>query len=234
MSSYKVLIPYYTHPHYLDQLMDSMDIDYSHIIIVDNSKDQDAKKYVEQGVKVVPCPDNMGVSRSWNIGLRANADWTFLVSIACCFPNGFSEVLAQMWQANEYCFLTTMAWHCNAISRKCVDLVGEFDENFYPAYYEDTDYYRRMNLAGVPYNGYTPIPAYAITIANSVSAEVNNLNVNYQAQADYYKEKWGGYPGGEKWDIPFDGEGYAPSGTHNDLKYWKAETIPVLKERYRL
>ncbi|KAK7199572.1 hypothetical protein NESM_000936500 [Novymonas esmeraldas] len=42
--------------------------------------------------------------------------------------------------------LQTAYW---AVSRLALEVVGLFDENCYPAYFEDTDYIRRMHLLGL-------------------------------------------------------------------------------------
>lgn len=233
MSSYKVVIPIFGNEQYADQCLGSMDVAPHHILIVDNSPTSFCKKYEDRGFQIVYAPENIGVSRAWNIGLKANCDWTFLVSIAACFPNGFSEVLAQMADANEYCFLTSMSWHCNAISKKLVYEIGHFDENFYQAYYEDTDYYYRMKLAGIDYKVISDIPAYALTIANSLNV---GLYVNFKALGDYYKKKWGGNPGCETFTQPFNG--HNPYRNEDipkaDLKYWIAENVAVLRARYEM
>jgi GT2 family glycosyltransferase len=39
---------------------------------------------------------------------------------------------------------------CMAIGRKAIETVGYFDQNFWPAYFEDADYFRRLELSGVP------------------------------------------------------------------------------------
>jgi hypothetical protein len=39
---------------------------------------------------------------------------------------------------------------CMAIGRNAIETVGYFDQNFWPAYFEDADYFRRLELSGVP------------------------------------------------------------------------------------
>ena len=39
---------------------------------------------------------------------------------------------------------------CMAIGRNAIETVGYFDQNFWPAYFEDADYFRRLELSGIP------------------------------------------------------------------------------------
>lgn len=89
------------------------------------------------------------------------------------------------------------------INKLCWDKVGEFDENFKPAYYEDNDYHYRINLAKlkaivVPtsmfyhYGSRTNAEAYDRPFIDS--------SINHR----YYVTKWGGNPGEEKYEKPFN------------------------------
>jgi len=221
--TYKIVIPFYSNIHLLRNIMKQMDINWNHILIVDNSPLGEAKEFEGKGATILYYPENIGVAKSWNLALKGKCDWTFFVSNNAAFPNGFSEVLVSLNQAGPDCMLTDLAWHCNAISKDLVAKIGYFDENFYPAYYEDTDYYHRMCLAGISVaeNPVVSIPAMTMRQANSLEA---GLKLNFQALAEYYKEKWGGYPGEEKFDKPFN-------KPENTLYSWTGQALNVLKER---
>lgn len=89
------------------------------------------------------------------------------------------------------------------INKMCWEKVGEFDENFKPAYYEDNDYHYRINLAGLKaivlptsmfyhYGSRTQLEAIGRPLATGTS--------NMQ----YYIKKWGGLPGREIYKTPFN------------------------------
>lgn len=222
--TYKIVMPVYGNKHLFENCIKKIDVDFRHLLIIDNSPESFVKEYnlEDRGATVFYYPENIGVAKAWNMGLKAGCDWTFLVSSAVAFPNGFSEVLAELNKATEYALLTDCAWHCNAISKKCVERVGYFDENFYPAYYEDTDYYRRMNLSGAEHNRPIAfIPAIGSRQSNSLDS---GLPVHFQKLEDYYVKKWGGKPGEEKFDKPWNKDG---------LSHWVGQTLSVLKERYK-
>lgn len=47
--TYKIVIPIYTNEHLADNCLSQIDVDWRHLIIVDNSKDSFCKKYEGRG-----------------------------------------------------------------------------------------------------------------------------------------------------------------------------------------
>ena len=86
--------------------------------------------------------------------------------------------------------------------------MGGFDEHFYPAYYEDNDAMRRLELANLP-RAQVALPGW--THANSStlhdgSPEYQQAHwVSFHRNARYYCQKWGGLPGMEQYVEPFNG-----------------------------
>jgi GT2 family glycosyltransferase len=39
---------------------------------------------------------------------------------------------------------------CIAVGERAIEAIGYFDQNFWPAYFEDADYFRRLDLSGIP------------------------------------------------------------------------------------
>lgn len=96
---------------------------------------------------------NRGVAASWNLGIKEmyarGADWTIFISAAVRFGEAggldMVEAIAEYPDALA-CEADLSGWHLIAFSRQTVDAVGLFDENFFPAYFEDNDYSRRVTL----------------------------------------------------------------------------------------
>jgi len=94
------------------------------------------------------------------------------------------------------------------VSAQMWEAVGEFDELFFPAYFEDNDYHYRMNLSG-----YDAIVLPSALFYHFGSGTQNEANENGQpmvpspafedARARYVR-KWGGAPGAETFDRPYD------------------------------
>lgn len=96
---------------------------------------------------------NDGVSAGWNDGVRMvledKLDYVIILSQHTVFTDGARDFIAELEKMPEYGTISQEGYHCIAFSRKTLELVGEFDTNFYPIYYEDTDYELRLFKAGI-------------------------------------------------------------------------------------
>lgn len=93
------------------------------------------------------------------------------------------------------------------ISRELYDKVGAFDEGFWPAYYEDNDYYQRSIHLGVEWKGITDIEVFHDGSSSTrTSPWIQMLNQRtFQINKQRYIAKWGGEPHHEKYELPWDG-----------------------------
>jgi glycosyltransferase involved in cell wall biosynthesis len=161
---------------------------------------------------------NLGVAASWNAILRAahpryatvisNDDITlgprtleYLYSKDAIDRHDF--VIAEgPPQANGWCLFTQ--------APSCAAKIGYYDKNFFPAYYEDTDYHRRMTLAGIePFR----LPTDHAHEGWATIKQEGHDGPTYRGQQrnlDYYARKWGGAPGQEQFAEPFDGRETPP------------------------
>lgn len=237
--SYQIVIPVYTWLPHIEKNLESLN-DWEHLLLVDNSKDGWLKKYEGRGAKIVYRPENIGVSRAWNLGIKEGKDYTFFVSSSVFWPLGFAELrnhleqlIAEKAPGIEYGLFCNLAWHANALSQKTIEKVGFFDTNFYPSYYEDTDMCRRLYLAGIHPNveGHTRGGVVPIVVVSASPIEIATtlkragLQVPFNKLAQHYKNKWGGNKPNETFDLPW---GDKPLG------YWPEKSIETLKQEYGL
>lgn len=84
-------------------------------------------------------------------------------------------------------------------SKNCFDKVGYTDVNFYPAYFNDNDYGKRMQLAELKI-GDTNQAIYLHFWSRTIYEEnMKRTNDKYfPLNKQYYISKWGGEPGKEK------------------------------------
>lgn len=82
---------------------------------------------------------------------------------------------------NFSCFLITPAYF---------DKIGDFDENFYPAWFEDNDSHRRAKLLGYREICTTAAPTVHFGGVSTSMME----NPDSSISRDYYIRKWGGVP----------------------------------------
>lgn len=222
--NYLVCMPIYKMTDRVRKGFETLDIPPDNILVVSSDP-----ACLELQAEVIITDENLGVARIWNIGLKRRCDWTFLVSSSMLYPEGFSKLVETLDKSGEkHLFLTQHSWHCNAIHSRCVDKVGYFDENFYPAYYEDTDYEHRLDLAGIGWKKVYEVPAICQVDG---AATLDGLTLQIDPLKKYYVEKWGSVwsepEPREQWEHPFNNPDNPPS-------YWPEHSIAELKEKYGL
>lgn len=160
---------------------------------------------------------NRGVPASWNHGIdnMGGADWLIIISAACRFsPLGGMDFIDHLDTAGHPVVEARyVGWHLIAFHRDVIERVGRFDENFYPAYWEDCDYARRIALAydlEPPF--WTKVECEVVLESFAHGIQLAGIYIDPVPLADYYAEKWGGMPSFETFDTPFD------SG--NRLDWW--------------
>ena len=94
-----------------------------------------------------------------------------------------------------------------ALDKACWKTVGEFDELFHPAYFEDNDYHYRMKMAEVKAIVLPTAMFYHHGSATQNQAAENGLPMvsggMFENARATYVGKWGGVPGKELWTMPY-------------------------------
>jgi len=187
-------------------LMESIDHPIDRTVVIDNGCQ------VIWGVEAVHLPHNIGVSASWNLGIKLvpQAPYWLIANDDIAFgPGDLARLEATVDpRAAGIWFMLGMA--AFAITRHTLNAIGWFDEAIHPAYNEDLDYARRIDLAGLPRHevGFTGTHVGSATImADPVLRQINGFT---HGQNDrYYAEKWGGHKlGGETFSTPFNRGGH--------------------------
>lgn len=158
---------------------------------------------------------NRGVAGSWNLGVdrmfKQRADWLVVLSAGIRFdPDiGGRDFLDQMEQApSGWAGVEAghgMGWHLIAFRRRVFRMIGRFDENFFPAYWEDNDFARRMILATSNEGPlWTKVPCNVSLQGFSHGVDLGGADTKPHLMAAYYQAKWGSMPGGEFYTTPFN------------------------------
>ena len=188
-----------------------------------HSKNLEVEKAVsaigyERNAQVYFYGTNRGLAKSWNEGIYdgfskgadvvmlLNDDITFyehkyaefvrvvdIVSrngdISHITPLGFEPHMASRTIAQDFA--------CCAISKSCIDKVGYFDENFFPAYCEDVDFFIRSTRLGLHAHVETRTMvehARGGTSALFSEDEQRKFLIEKRACEDYFAQKWGVNP----------------------------------------
>lgn len=181
-------------------------------IIVDNGRETRTRLRLPPNVQVIEPGRNLGVAASWNLILDAAGDEPVVISNddITLGPGAFATLSAE---AATHPLVTAGGWLLFAQAPACTQAVGYYDESFYPAYYEDTDYAYRMRLSGFPRHN---VHVETTHVGSATIKAAPHLNVGRSGA--YYHAKWGGAPGHERWRQPFDGN--PPEGWHLRSPTW--------------
>ena len=142
-------VPTMTRHDLCDRMLASVDYPVADLIVIDNKPDgwEPVKPPLVLRLHHLRMPSNMGVATSWNLIIKSLpfAEHWVIVNDDVVFEAG---ALAEMDYARErdqvLFFDVTPNWAAFCIGDKVIESVGLFSELFYPAYFEDTDYERRL------------------------------------------------------------------------------------------
>lgn len=155
---------------------------------------------------------NRGVAASWNIAFteasRLAIGYVAIISQSTILTGGTAHLADLVDKyADERGLLTDFAWRCIVLSTALWNEVGPFDERFWPAYYEDNDYVRRLELAGL-HTPANPMPKVGRDLLDGTNGEAEALTLGlidpacYGRNGQRYRDKWGGDPGHETKERP--------------------------------
>jgi GT2 family glycosyltransferase len=111
--------------------------------------------------------------------------------------------IEQYIQDNPADFYTGHAYCSFIIPISTYDKVGAFDENYYPAYYEDTDYSYRLKLADMNKLDTDFILPEVLRSSKSGEKDRSLYDKVFECRR-YYENKWGGAPTQETYKTPFN------------------------------
>lgn len=157
-----LIVPILNRYDLLQRLIDSLDYPIGHLFIIDNGDGPEDVIDIPDTVKEItysPIPNNLGVSGSWNLGIKAlpyDSRW-LIVSNDAYFLPGTLELFAAAGTREIVTASNFPFWHAFSIGEDVIREVGLFDEALYPAYFEDDDYKRRAEYHGVPIRKLTEV-----------------------------------------------------------------------------
>lgn len=201
MIKYTAVLPFAYRP-YAEEFLQTNKL--ANLLVVDNTE------------------DNKGVAASWNLGIdemyNTNAQWLIIISATMRFGNrGGLDILEQLERHSDAGVVhfagpevpeqeykrgvsggvhdNIYGWWLTALSRKVIDRVGKFDENFYPVYFEDIDYDWRINR-DYPERQWLILPVEAKSMGIGHGVKLGNVEAPAQPNLDYFYKKWGRKPEG--------------------------------------
>lgn len=176
------------------------------IFIVDNGNQDIITR--EKQFAIYRPERNLGVAGSWNVimdyAYKTEATHVLILNDDIVLGRAEYEIKLLINQNPNIPFFTSLQNWCSFIlSVDAWKQLGNFDETFFPAYFEDNDYCYRMRLAGMERISTSFLTPYIYRNSMTIAKEPS-LNNSFNNNKEYYAKKWGGYVGEETFKTPFN------------------------------
>jgi hypothetical protein len=223
----------------LEQSIQSLDYPNLELYIVNNNTTDSAQNQhlqelsTKYNFQIFSPRYNLGVAASWNriitTAWSRGYDFVYIGSNDTILSPHSLQTFVDIEKPEIECLWMLNKFNFFCIRLSSIPTIGLFDENFMPAYFEDNDYMRRIQLSSLQMveltsdskelNGRILPPAPpshhigSQTIhSNPRYKELNNYTFN-EWNKNHYIMKWGGEPGSETYHHPYNN----PS---NDIRWW--------------
>lgn len=147
-----IIIPVLNRYDLLARCVGSIDFPVDRLVIIDNGGHGGVfGSHLVNHVSHWRMPSNLGVPTSWNLGIKATPfshGWILLNSDAWFAPGALEQFYSEC-KKDEVLLCGSPGWCCVWLGDGVVQRVGLFEDNFHPAYFEDSDYERRASGCGV-------------------------------------------------------------------------------------
>lgn len=203
-----VVIPTINRADLLNEALEKYFEDFkeTHIAICDNGKQDIITR--EENFMIYRPENNLGVSASWNMLIdyadKINATHVLVLNDDIYLGRTEHEVKMIIKNNPSADFINSFQNWCSFILK--VDMwkkVGKFDEEFYPAYFEDNSFDYKMTLVNAE-KAWTSF-LDPIVYRNSMTiAKDPSLNQRFAQNRQLYIDMWGGIPTQEKYKTKFN------------------------------
>lgn len=176
------------------------------IVICDNGNQEIVSR--EHNFIIHRPETNLGVAKSWNLLMEfaEKQKATHVLMLNDDIYLGKTEIqiqsVLQIWKNMDF-INSYQQWSSYILTVKAWKEFGKFDENIFPAYFEDNDAHYRMKLLDM--NMVYTEKLNPVIFRNSMTIDKDEtLNENFLKNRSYYIKKWGGVPDKEKYLRPFN------------------------------
>lgn len=177
------------------------------IHIIDNGKQDLSFLNIIPNVFLYEEDKNIGVAASWNKLCRTifEKHSHALILNDDVYLGYNTDTVNSVIQKYEYSLVQSfVSWSVILISKYMYDYIGDFDEVFYPAYYEDSDYLYRMKLKGIRQDVEAELNPLTVRISMTQERDPELVNASMQINRLRYIEKWGNSPLLETFLTPYN------------------------------
>lgn len=152
---------------------------------------------------------NLGVAASWNYALKAEPDAHVVVAGDDVMIGRWTieRMVRHLERANGLAHVRALGFGLFLQGPKVAERIGYYDEAFWPAYWEDSDYERRLMLGNIPRIKVQELRPQegggSMTIRSATGDLKREIQKGENRNSHYYYRKWGGPRGAETFRTPF-------------------------------
>lgn len=180
------------------------------IFVIDNGMQPllDGVQLTNPNVTLIRSGENLGVAASWNMMCKLifseGIPNAFILNDDVYFGGNESLMSSYLFCSdNRHLHTNPIDWSAFILPKATFERIGEFDEQFYPAYCEDNDYAYRMKLANFAIRK-TPFLIPIVHRSSQTLEKDTSIANAYRVNKKRYIEKWGGQPDFEVFKKPYN------------------------------
>jgi len=150
---------------------------------------------------------NLGVAKSWNRICKFGfgiSDNVLLLNDDVYLGYGEKTVIEAIKQNKSGVMQSEHLWSVVLINKATYEAVGDFDEQFYPAYCEDSDYMYRMKLMGLKHDINPILNPEVVRHGMTRELAPEAIDESMRVNRLKYINKWGGLPLIETYTTPYN------------------------------
>jgi hypothetical protein len=208
-----MFIPYVNRIDLLRKAIESASDVRDHLVIIDNSKDGLEGEHGWPTIIHPPVPLSFAQTQNWMLKLAEGSGSTFYLFLHSDAEAGQGVVKkiidmtnALIKEGHKWGVIFTAYDALAVFNTTAFREVGGWD-SFLEWYHSDTDMYRRLRLAGYELvESNLPVKHTPSSTLNSDPEIAMKVNLMFPCRVAYYREKWGGDAGNERFDRPFGGK----------------------------
>lgn len=176
------------------------------IYIVDNGNQNIESKFKHSNIEVIYVGENLGVAKSWNLlcnKIFENHEYALILNDDIYLGRKEWELINLLDNFKKFFYCTMQDWCAFIVPKETFKVIGDFDEQFFPAYYEDNDYAYRIKLYG---KGIFNIPFLNPFLyqASKTTEKDPTILPRIKNNKELYIKKWGGEPNKETFKKPYN------------------------------
>ena len=176
------------------------------IYVIDNGNQEALNVLKLKNVTIISQPHNIGVASSWNIlcnKIFKIKDFALILNDDIYLGKNEHEILLLIENMQVALYTSPVEWCTFLLPKTTYTTSGEFDEGFFPAYFEDNDYEYRISINGLQMAKIPFLMPSVFRRSQTIQLDPT-IKEGFSKTRERYIAKWGGEPTFETYKKSFN------------------------------